>query len=153
MDHDASLNGPEVSGAFQAYNDEQLMTVPLEGQEHEVMLSKYARIQSSSSSSSAKVASEEGREEEEEDPARDDRYLDPRSGRTFRFDHLHNKVISIEESSIDPGLHESLRKAVEEVSLDYTKDHYPQGNVSVFAKEDQIILALAGKKYNPANYW
>jgi capping protein alpha len=43
--------------------------------------------------------------------------------------------------------------AVDEEATKYVNDHYPEGVLTVYTNEQQLILAIVDNKYNPNNYW
>ncbi|KAH9925426.1 F-actin-capping protein subunit alpha [Epithele typhae] len=127
-----------VLPALREYNVTQFTTAEVPGHQHQSIISEAARIGSSA--------------DEEEGP---DRYWDPRSRTSFRFDHL-----SLETSDPEPvepsEESEPFRAALEKASLDYLHAHYHDGVVSVFATPnsgDRFTIQIVANKYNPNNFW
>ncbi|KAJ3190451.1 F-actin-capping protein [Gaertneriomyces sp. JEL0708] len=113
--------------AFETYNTEQFVTVPVPGAEgREVILCKYGRL--------------DGR-----------RYLDPHTSQSFTVDHIRLTTADPEPVSTE-GRDERLRHALDEASTAYVKDHYAEGVASVFEGEE-IAIAIVSNKYSPNNFW
>ncbi|KAH9999617.1 F-actin capping protein alpha subunit [Russula compacta] len=118
--------------ALQQYNLEQLTVAEVPEAGHSSIVSARARIS-----------------------GEEDRYLDPRSKKSFLFDHL-----SLETS--DPQAHEPdeasepFRSALEASTLQYLSSHFNDGTASVFATPDNetsFIIQIVANKYNPVNFW
>ncbi|KAI9471999.1 MAG: hypothetical protein EXX96DRAFT_488962 [Benjaminiella poitrasii] len=113
--------------AIEQYNVEQYITVTLPGSEHEVIISQYGKLG-------------------------EDRFLDPRSKQSFKFDHIHLTAHDLENYATQTDL-EPLRVAVEKEILTYVGDHYPNGVCTIYATDKDIIIAVVDNKYNPNNFW
>lgn len=120
--------------ALRDYNLAQFITVDVPGTSHQTIVSDIARIPS-----------------DDEDQ---ERFLDPRSKTSFKFDHLRLEATDSrpEESDIDV---EPLRAALESSALAYISAHYHDGVVAVFSVQphNQFIVQIVANKYNPSNYW
>lgn len=57
------------------------------------------------------------------------KYLDPRSGQSFAFDHLRKAVSDVEAADVDDC--GGFRSAYEKAVTDYTEDHYEKGTCTV----------------------
>ena len=57
-------------------------------------------------------------------------YLDPRSKKTFAFDHLRKEATNVQDAEVDAES-EGLRSAVDAAVKAYAEDHYPAGVSSV----------------------
>ncbi|ODQ53793.1 F-actin capping protein, alpha subunit [Saitoella complicata NRRL Y-17804] len=132
-DDTAVLNALEP--AFEKYNLEQYVTVklPLPGGEGEglSLVSEWNR-----------VAGEEGR------------FVDPRVGKTFVFDHVKGKASDVQPYDEDLGREwEELNTGIEA----YVNEHFPsEGASGVFkgqAGGSTWNVVIVGNKYNPSNYW
>ncbi|KAI0700035.1 F-actin-capping protein subunit alpha [Cerioporus squamosus] len=130
-----------VLPALREYNTTQFTTADVPGHQHQSIVSDAARIPSSS--------------EEADGEASLDRYWDPRSRTSFRFDHL-----SLETSDPEPvepdAESEPFRAALETASLAYLQAHYHDGVVSVFPTQgssSRYIVQIVANKYNSSNYW
>ena len=55
----------------------------------------------------------------------DNKYLDPRTGQSFSFDHLRKSTTDVEAADVDDC--DGFRSAFEEAVTQYTKDHYMKG--------------------------
>ena len=53
------------------------------------------------------------------------KYLDPRTGQSFSFDHLRKSATDVEAADVDDC--DGFRSAFEEAVTQYTKDHYMKG--------------------------
>ncbi|KAI0755283.1 F-actin-capping protein subunit alpha [Daedaleopsis nitida] len=130
-----------VLPALREYNTTQFTTAEVPGHQHQSIVSEAARIASSSGD-----ADEEGAQ---------DRYWDPRSRTSFRFDHLSLETSDPEHVEPDPES-EPFRAALETASLTYLKAHYHDGVVSVFPAQgssSRYTIQIVANKYNPNNYW
>ncbi|KAI0311546.1 F-actin capping protein alpha subunit [Amylostereum chailletii] len=94
-------------------------------------------------SDAAKVAGEE------------DRFLDPRSRTSFRFDHI--SLETADPQTVEPDAEsEPFRAALELSVLQYLSAHYNEGTASVFSTPDntsRFAIQIVANKYNPANFW
>ncbi|KAK7690305.1 hypothetical protein QCA50_006962 [Cerrena zonata] len=124
--------------ALREYNLSQFMTADVPGHQHQTIISEAARS-----------PPQEGDEHD------GDRFWDPRSRTSFRFDH-----ITLEASDpipVDPPSEsESFRVALENASLTYISGHYHTGVSSIFSSPgnpDEFIIQIVANKYNPSNFW
>ncbi|KAI8380602.1 F-actin-capping protein subunit alpha [Choanephora cucurbitarum] len=126
VDDDDSLQ-EGILQALERYNTEQHVTVRPPGLEYDVVLSKYGKIEQ-------------------------DRFLDPRSKKTFKVDHMRLTASDLEDDTTDTAF-ESLRSNVEKECIAYIEDHFPNGICSVYIHESEIAIAIVDNKYNPNNFW
>ncbi|KAJ3544047.1 hypothetical protein NM688_g5788 [Phlebia brevispora] len=84
-----------------------------------------------------------------------DRFWDPRTRTSFRFDHL-----TLEASDPEPvepwEESEPFRVALETSALTYLSAHFHDGVISVFSTQDNLerfTVQLVANKYNPSNFW
>ncbi|KAL1921017.1 uncharacterized protein VTP21DRAFT_11652 [Calcarisporiella thermophila] len=125
--NDDDLLQEGIVPALGEHNTDQLVTARVPDQEYEVIITKHGQIEG-------------------------DRFIDPRSKKSFRFDHLRQVASEVEEWTPEEST-EPLRAAVEEAVDAYLSDHYPNGVSSVFARDGNITVAIVDNKYNPTNYW
>ncbi|KDQ62571.1 hypothetical protein JAAARDRAFT_464473 [Jaapia argillacea MUCL 33604] len=130
---DASLQ-EGVLPALQEYNLAQFIVADVPGSGHQSIVSDAAQL--------------EGEEGEE-------RFWDPRSRTSFRFDHL-----SLEASDSKPveadNESEPFRAALESSTLTYLAAHFHDGVASVFSKtgsSTEFTIQIVANKYNPSNFW
>ncbi|PIL22881.1 hypothetical protein GSI_15577 [Ganoderma sinense ZZ0214-1] len=132
-----------VLPALREYNTTQFTTAEVPGHQHQSIVSEAARVESS------------GDGEGEDEAASQDRYWDPRSRTSFRFDHL--SLESSEPEPIEPDSEsEPFRVALETASLQYLQAHYHDGVTSVFpvaGSSTRFIIQIVANKYNPTNFW
>ncbi|KAI7869225.1 F-actin-capping protein subunit alpha [Spinellus fusiger] len=127
VDNDTALESG-ILNTLEEYNTTQLITVTLPDLDYEVIVSKYNTLQ-------------------------DNRYLDPRSQKSFQFDHIRLIASDVKEHTVEPAI-EDLRVAVEKEALGYVYNHYSNGVCSVYGvNEHQVAIAIVDNKYNPNNYW
>lgn len=120
--------------ALRDYNLTQFITVDVPGTSHQTIVSDIARIPSN--------------DEDQE------RFLDPRSKTSFKFDHLSLEATDSRPAELDVDA-EPLRAALESSTLSYLAAHYRSGVVAVFSVQppSQFIVQIVANKYNPSNYW
>ncbi|KAJ8463412.1 hypothetical protein ONZ45_g17590 [Pleurotus djamor] len=121
--------------AARDYNLQQYTVVDVPGTNHQSIVSEAARIPST----------EEGV----------DRFLDPRSKTSFKFDHLAMEASDPQSHEADAEA-EPLRAALETATSTYLSSHFHDGVGCVFASADdpdKYIIQLVANKYNSANYW
>ncbi|PCH39763.1 F-actin capping protein alpha subunit [Wolfiporia cocos MD-104 SS10] len=127
--------------ALREYNLAQFTTADVPGHNHQSIISEAARISKPST---------EGEETEESD-----RFWDPRSRTSFRFDHL--SLETSEPEPVEPDEEsEPFRAALESASLTYLAAHYHDGVTSVFpasGSTSRYYVQIVANKYNPSNYW
>ena len=84
------------------------------------------------------------------------RYYDPRSGQSFKYDHLKEEASECQSWTPDPTS-EPWRSALEEVWTKYCADHYHNGISAVFgfSQSGQISLTacIEDHQFQPKNYW
>ncbi|KAI0084791.1 F-actin capping protein alpha subunit [Irpex rosettiformis] len=129
-----------VLPALQEYNLAQFITASVPGRQHQSIVSEAARVPS-------------GGEDEEADG--EDRFWDPRSRTSFKFDHL--TLEAKEPQSYEPEAEsEPFRTALETSALTYISAHFHDGVVSVFPTHgalNKYVIQVVANKYNPANFW
>ncbi|CCL98413.1 uncharacterized protein FIBRA_00410 [Fibroporia radiculosa] len=130
-----------VLPALREYNLAQFITADVPGHNHQSIISD-----------SAKVTNLSGAGDTDEVL---DRFWDPRSRTSFRFDH-----ISLEASEPEPiepdAASEPFRAALEASSLSYLTAHFHDGVASVFPAQgfaSRFYIQIVANKYNPSNFW
>ncbi|EKM51952.1 uncharacterized protein PHACADRAFT_262378 [Phanerochaete carnosa HHB-10118-sp] len=126
--------------ALREYNLAQFITAEVPGHQHQCIVSEAARVQQ---------AGGEGDEEQQ------DRFWDPRSRTSFRFDHLALEASDLEPIEPDADS-EPFRLALENSSLTYLSAHFHDGVAAVFSTQgnpDRFIIQVVANKYNPSNFW
>jgi len=103
------------------------------GTEHQSIVSEAARLPSSDG---------------------EDRFFDPRSKTSFRFDHLSLEASDPQPVEIDIDS-EPFRSALESSTLNYLVAHFHDGVASVFSVpgSNKFFVQIVANKYNPSNYW
>ncbi|CAO3585808.1 unnamed protein product [Absidia cylindrospora] len=124
-DDDALQDG--ILNAWEQYNTEQHVTVTPPGLDYQVIISKYNKV--------------------------GDWYLDPRLKKSFTFDHMRLVADDLEFMKWMILWTNYGKAAIDDEALKYVNDHYPDGVLSVYTNEQQIILAIVDNKYNPNNFW
>ncbi|KAK7576316.1 hypothetical protein V9T40_012602 [Parthenolecanium corni] len=117
-------------GACAVYNKEQLTPVKINNDNY-VLITEYNDLGSN-------------------------RFFDPRSKESFKFDHLRKEASDYEEWIPDQSL-ETWRTALELEFDAYTLTHYKHGTCNVFAKKQDSTTVLIGciedHQFQPQNYW
>ncbi|THH28822.1 hypothetical protein EUX98_g5372 [Antrodiella citrinella] len=131
-----------VLPALREYNLAQFITADVPGHQHQCIVSEAARLRHSDT-------------EEEGENEIADRFWDPRSRTSFRFDHL--SLEASDPQSEDPDSEsEPFRAALEAATISYLTTHFHSGVASVFSvpdHADRFIIQVVANKYNPANFW
>jgi len=129
LDNDVLLK-EGASSAFATYNEDQFTPATIEGCDKKVLITKNAKTE-------------------------DGRYLDPRSGQTFAFDHLRKTASDLEPADIDDC--GGFRSAFEKEVTSYTENHYgsitTNGVCSIYGNGDDITCCIEHHKFQPNNFW
>ncbi|KAI0338904.1 F-actin capping protein, alpha subunit [Trametopsis cervina] len=129
-----------VLPALREYNLQQFITATVPGRQHQCIVSEASRVPP-------------GTEGEEEDS--EDRFWDPRSRTSFKFDHL--TLDAKDPQPYEPEAEsEPFRTALETSTLSYLSAHFHSGVGSVFpthGKPNRFVVQLVTNKYNPSNFW
>ncbi|KAL9112098.1 MAG: hypothetical protein Q9227_003475 [Pyrenula ochraceoflavens] len=133
----------KLKPAFLKYNEAQLITTKLPGNERPVIISTHNRLP-------------------------DGRYFDTASDTSFEFDHVTqftfhppNNPVSQKPSDPQPYTpshpHTNLLPSLLTALTTYTRDHYPASSCAVLpsstSSPDSLTLLIAANKYSPANFW
>ncbi|KAI0789633.1 F-actin-capping protein subunit alpha [Abortiporus biennis] len=137
--------------ALREYNLTQFITAEVPGHQHQCIVSEAALVPKQSSTEEGA----EGEAEQEQENDDIDRFWDPRSRTSFRFDHLN--LEASDPAPIDPDPEsEPFRNALETSTLNYLEAHYHSGVSSVFPTQgntSRYIIQIVANKYNPSNFW
>ena len=84
------------------------------------------------------------------------RFFDPRSKRSFHFDHLRKEAKDVQPQDFD-SKSESWRAAFEAHFSNYVDNHYKHGVCSVFSKCEAgvitIVACIEDHQFQPKNFW
>ncbi|KAJ1030256.1 hypothetical protein NDA16_001167 [Ustilago loliicola] len=103
--------------ALEEYNTQQLVTATLSSNDAAVIICQAGQVHANMADAGAGVK----------------RYVHPKLGKTFLFDHVKRTVSDVKELQGVDEKAEEKRKALEKALEDYVKDRYPDGVSSVFA--------------------
>lgn len=115
-----------ASSAFADYNEEQYTPATLEGSDQQVLITSHGNLGPN-------------------------KYLDPRTGQSFSFDHLRKATTDLEPVDVDDC--DGFRAAFEKALTDYTKDHFMKGACTVYGNGDEVICCIEHHKFQPNNFW
>lgn len=86
----------------------------------------------------------------------DGRYFDPRSKKTFSYDHLRKEASDVQSASLSDleEKHESWRLPLQQELDDYIHEHFHRtGVASVFVAKNGLVLCIESHQFQPKNYW
>ncbi|GAU93285.1 hypothetical protein RvY_05250 [Ramazzottius varieornatus] len=130
--NDDSLLKERLSGSFSQYNKDQFTPVRIDGADLAVIISEHNDV---------------GR----------NRFYDPRSKRSFKFDHLRKEASEVQQQEFADARTESWRSAFEAHFANYVDNYYKHGVCSVFAKSDgsqmTIVACIEDHQFQPKNFW
>lgn len=120
-----------ASGAFAQYNKDQLTPARIEGAQYCCLITDYNDLGGG-------------------------RFADPRTKKSFRYDHLRKEASEFQDWSPNTSL-EPLRFAIENEATSYTLNHYRHGICSAFSVDDEngkaVVLCIEDHQFQPKNFW
>lgn len=121
-----------ASGAFAQYNKDQLTPVRLEGSELHTLITDHNELGGG-------------------------RFFDPRSKRSFKFDHLRKEASEYEPYEPD-RVAEPWRAALDEELTAYVAAHFKHGASLVVGRTldagaIQLVACIEDHQFQPKNYW
>ncbi|KAK5647742.1 hypothetical protein RI129_002634 [Pyrocoelia pectoralis] len=121
-----------ASGAFAQYNKDQLTPVKIENADTLVLITEYNDLGSN-------------------------RFYDPRSKQSFKYDHLR-KDASDYQSYTPDSLAEPWRAAIDAEFMQYARNHYKDGVSSVYGRSQQggiitVTACIEDHQFQPKNFW
>lgn len=122
-----------ASAAFAQYNKDQLTPVRIENSETPVLITEYNDLGGN-------------------------RFFDPRSRQSFKYDHLRKEASDYQPYSPDPHA-ESWRAALDAEFAAYTKNHYKDGVSSVVGRSQNsgsvktLNACIEDHQFQPKNFW
>ncbi|CAH1364163.1 unnamed protein product [Tenebrio molitor] len=120
-----------ASGAFAQYNKDQLTPVKIENAEHLVLITEYNDLGNN-------------------------RFFDPRSKQSFKYDHLRKEASDYQTYTPDPQV-EPWRAALDAEFIQYTKNHYKDGVCSVVGRSQgspvTLTACIEDHQFQPKNFW
>ncbi|KAL3118793.1 hypothetical protein niasHT_002630 [Heterodera trifolii] len=137
LQNDALLEKGVCLEAVRRYNKAQFVPVnPEPGAEHPTLITEHNELP-------------------------DGRFVDPKTGRVFKYDHLRKEAADAQPTGpkeIDEKL-EPWRKALQKELDEYIYEHFHlTGVATVFTplqhqKEPKLILCIESHQFQPKNYW
>ncbi|XP_074036958.1 F-actin-capping protein subunit alpha [Leptinotarsa decemlineata] len=120
-----------ASGAFAQYNKDQLTPVKIENSDNLVLITEY---------------NDQG----------NNRFFDPRSRQSFKYDHLRKEASDYQTYTPDPAA-EPWRSALDAEFIQYTRNHYRDGVCSVVGRNQggNVVLTacIEDHQFQPKNFW
>ncbi|KAK4885105.1 hypothetical protein RN001_001376 [Aquatica leii] len=120
-----------ASGAFAQYNKDQLTPVKLENADSLVLITEYNDLGSN-------------------------RFFDPRSKQSFKYDHLRKDASDYQSYTPDVSA-EPWRAALDTEFVQYTRNQYKDGVSSVFGRSSAGIITITAcvedHQFQPKNFW
>lgn len=87
----------------------------------------------------------------------ENRFLDPQSQVSFKYDHLKKKLTDFEAHPEEDEKGEQWRRALHESLKSYVNDHYPTGLCSVFIKDTAVrkifVACIESHQHKPSAFW
>uniref|UniRef100_F1L8D6 F-actin-capping protein subunit alpha n=1 Tax=Ascaris suum TaxID=6253 RepID=F1L8D6_ASCSU len=117
------------ANAFAQYNKEQFMPVKLEGVDKPTLITPFNELPNG-------------------------RFADPKSRKTFKYDHLRKEASDIQSENTSDINMELWRKALQEEADKYIDSHYLEtGIATVFTYNNAVTLCIESHRYQPKNFW
>lgn len=120
-----------ASGAFAQYNKDQLTPVRIENADHLVLVTEYNDLGNN-------------------------RFFDPRSKQSFRYDHLRKEASDYQPYTPDSTA-EPWRAALDSEFTQYTRNHYKDGVCIALGRSQAGVINLTAciedHQFQPKNFW
>ncbi|KAI1728033.1 f-actin capping protein alpha subunit domain-containing protein [Ditylenchus destructor] len=117
--------------AISQYNKDQFVPVKVEGAEAPTLVTEHNELP-------------------------DGRFVDPKSRKVFRYDHLRKDATEVQQTGpqeVDEKM-ETWRKALQSEIDEYTQEHfYGTGVATVFTSKGSITLCIESHQFQPKNFW
>ena len=117
--------------AISDYNKEQFIPVKIEGVEAPTLITQFNELQ-------------------------DGRFIDPKSRKVFKYDHLRKDATDIQPASVNDinEKPDSWRKALQNELDEYIQEHFSRtGVATVFVSKNSLVLCIESHQFQPKNYW
>ncbi|XP_074594200.1 F-actin-capping protein subunit alpha [Brevipalpus obovatus] len=130
IDNDTLLR-EQASGTIAQYHMDQLTPVQVEGSDHGCLITEYNSLSNG-------------------------RFYDPRTKKSFKYDFIREEASDYQPWTPDSAS-ESWRSSLEDAWTTYCKEHYYNGNCSVFSsssgdKEITLTACIEGHLFQARNY-
>ncbi|XP_056643371.1 F-actin-capping protein subunit alpha [Diorhabda sublineata] len=120
-----------ASGVFALYNKDQLTPVRIENSDSLVLITEYNDLGNN-------------------------RFFDPRSKQSFKYDHLRKEALDYQPYTPD-STSEPWRAALDTEFIQYTRNHYKDGVCSVVGLNQGGVITLTAciedHQFQPKNFW
>lgn len=121
-----------ASGAFAQYNKDQLTPVKIENADTLVLITEYNDLGNN-------------------------RFYDPRSKQSFKYDHLRKDASDYQAYTPDTTA-EPWRAAIDAEFIQYSRNHYKDGVCSVYGRSQPggvitITACIEDHQFQPKNFW
>lgn len=121
-----------ASGAFAQYNKDQLTPVKIDNSDSLVLITEYNDLGSN-------------------------RFFDPRSKQSFKYDHLRKDASDYQPYTPDATA-EPWRAAVDTEFIQYTRNHYKDGVCSIYGRSQPggvvtLTACIEDHQFQPKNFW
>lgn len=120
-----------ASGAFAQYNKDQLTPVKIENADHLVLITEYNDLGNN-------------------------RFFDPRSKQSFKYDHLRKEASDYQPYTPDLTA-EPWRASLDTEFIQYSRNHYKDGVCSVVGRSQggavTLTACIEDHQFQPKNFW
>ncbi|KAF2149221.1 F-actin-capping protein-like protein subunit alpha-2 [Myriangium duriaei CBS 260.36] len=117
-----------LTSAFRQYNEAQLATTKLPSSNELVIISTHNALGN-------------------------DRYSDPRSGKSFAYDHASHKASDTQSHTSDSA-HGDLVSQLDKALSAHVREHYPgEAAGAVYPTSKGVVLLTVANKYSLNNFW